>query len=560
MIVVWVIIVGTFVTFRFYGLHLPYHQDEMTHVRGPGSLSEFNYGTPHPPLMEIFFMLNANIFSHENLRGMIIIFWAMNLILVFIAVKIRFGIRPAFWASGLYAISFYAMLGSFTMDADGAILPFFFLLSTIFLFGFQGTEKRSKKLIFGFFLGLAVILGVFTKLSFTIVIGVLILEFLIANKSKLSLEMLEKLFAGLIISGLLLALALMNADKIYTSFNFYDNINHAKSYFSFFNRSFLQVFIETVKAIFYASPLLFLPILFLDRKRRHELRFLFLYLIVGIFFFYVAFDFSRMALDKYLAFIIAPLSIICGVALSDAFRRLWQTFNPKAYLPAVLFCLGIIALLFSLQFLNHEVAPLYPKEAWLGKAMSLNWTFLFPFTGGSGPAGFYVSILFIALAWILSVFSTILAWRHKRLGFIFLVLLVGIGLSYNSVFAEELIFGKINGSLPRLLRDSIEFISQHPEIPEVITYNNIGQDDLKKIGKFRRRLYAIPKNEVEHSKTLNDFRGHYLVIDIPKINSQSMYMKYFFSCTVVFEEWSQKISSRIYYCRNAIVPVPSEHY
>ena len=69
--------------------------------------------------------------------------------------------------------------------------------------------------------------------------------------------------------------------------------------------------------------------------------------------------------------------------------------------------------------------------------MSLKWNFVYPFSGGSGPLGFYVSFLFIAGSFIAATFFAGLGWWQKKRRAGCLAIILMIGLSYNMVLAEE---------------------------------------------------------------------------------------------------------------------------
>ena len=116
------------------------------------------------------------------------------------------------------------------------------------------------------------------------------------------------------------------------------------------------------------------------------------------------------------------------------------------------------------------------------------------------------------------------------------------------VFIEEYLFGKINGSPNLLLKNAVEFIGENDKIKRVITYNDIGGGELVKIGKYERRLYAAPKFEEGYGNILRNFKGHYLVIDIPHLSEESPYAKHFVACKVAYQKYHQKISSKIYDC------------
>ena len=71
-------------------------------------------------------------------------------------------------------------------------------------------------------------------------------------------------------------------------------------------------------------------------------------------------------------------------------------------------------------------------------------------------------------------------WKYACVGFILIV-----GVSYNTVMSEELMFGKINGSSTEVLKASISFIADTPAIKQVMSYNDIGNHEISKIEKWK---------------------------------------------------------------------------
>jgi hypothetical protein len=133
-----------------------------------------------------------------------------------------------------------------------------------------------------------------------------------------------------------------------------------------------------------------------------------------------------------------------------------------------------------------------------------------------------------------------------------LLVLIPIGLIYNGIFAEEYLFGKMYGSAPRLLTPVVEYIKNNPEIQYVTVYNDNGGAEIQAIGKYRKRLYTDPAFDINDKiKTLNTYKEYYLEINIPRIDPNSIYRKYFNSCGVIYQKTDQKISATVYDCRNA---------
>ncbi|OGN02483.1 MAG: hypothetical protein A2655_02040 [Candidatus Yanofskybacteria bacterium RIFCSPHIGHO2_01_FULL_43_42] len=542
-------IIILFILIRFFGLDMPYHLDEAKYASIKPIIWNSEGVSAHPPLTSIIFGLTSKIFGPDYFRATPLIFGFINLFLIFFLVKSLFDTKAALWSAFLFSISFYSVLASLTVDTDGQILPFFLLLTFIGYFKWEKTDDRKRKLFWAIFTLAAIIAGFLTKLSFIIPVAAVFLTFLYNKRALINKSFIIKY--GLYVIGILVLmfLALLNAKIIYPTFDLSKIISHAQSAIKFSDRSYLQVFIQIVKAIFYSSPLLFVPILFLRKHNFSRIIFSFLLILLGSIFYIFLFDFSRAALDKYLQFIIVPLCVISGVVIADISSE--RRFNNNSLIFTGIF---VAVFLFFTQFLPHFIPPHYPKEEWIKRVLDLRWNFVFPFTGGSGPMGFYVSWLFIGGMWIAAVSIACAGFFQKKSAGSAMVAILFLGVVYNTVFAEEYLFGKINGSSKFLTKNAISFIKENNEIEKVITYNDIGSRDLRLMGKYQRRLYAVPKYEEEYKEILDSFKIHYFVLGIPHINSDSLYGEYFSTCAVVYEKISRKISSRIYDCKNATIP------
>ena len=542
--IIFLSILFLFLVTRLSGLHLPYHQDERKYAT---SVSVSDSNTPHPPISKAIMVSTAKIFGRDNFRVTPFLFSIANLLLLYYFVRFKYGIQAALWAVFLFAVSYYSVLASLMVDIDGAILPFFLLLSLIGYYKWQDAHGRKAKITWGMALVVALILGFLTKLSFIIVVGALILDYL---SQVLGAGNKKALFRyGVAAVGLLvfLGLILWGARAIFPSFNLARTLSHAQDYFHLTGRAYLQVLIQSVKAVLYLSPLMILPLIFLTKERLAKLRLFFIFIFLGLIFYLVIFDFSRAALDKYLTFLILPLAVISGVIFNEIFGQEGR----RGMHPGLLIGLAFVIIIFFSQFLQHFIPPLYPKEEWMGRIIKFKWNFVFPFTGGSGPVGFYVSWLFIGLSWIASAIFAILALIKKQQRSYFLTMVLALGFIYNLVFAEEYLFGRINGSPGVLLKNAVNFIEKNEKIKRVISYNDIGGYEIAKIGKYERRLYAAPKFESSYIDILENFKGHYLVIDIPQFNPDSVYVNFFKTCKVIYNDADKQISARVYDCKNS---------
>src|SRR3989338_5642679 len=268
---------GAFIFIRLLGVHTSYHQDELriaSEIDQPhGWFFAAGYG--HAPLMGFIYSISGSLFGSENMRMFPLIFSIANFILLFTLVKYLFDWTRAIWVVAFFTISYFSLLSALTVDVDGAVLLFFLFLTAGFL----------------------------TKFSFILVIAVLIFElfyqaWILGNK-----RLIVKYGLGLVLFLGLLSVVLINAHKIIPNYPLSDAIIHAMGYVNFSGRSYFQTAVQVVKVLFFASPLLVAPLLFINKEDAYKLRIFVTFLLSGLIFYLVLFDFSLGALDKYFQFV-----------------------------------------------------------------------------------------------------------------------------------------------------------------------------------------------------------------------------------------------------------------
>jgi len=540
----WILLfVLVFLLIRIPGLDSPLHQDEYKWPMIASPEWQSDMTIPHPPLSQFIYRTAGYIVGFDiGFRLVPLFFGSINLVLLFYFLKRFFGRKEAVVGSAIWVSSYFSVLASLVVDTDGQIMPFFFLLAVISYYHLR--EDGSKKM-WWFVLLLSLVLGFFIKLSFLLAIGAIIVDFLWSKKDTFSKQQYIK-FVSYIGGGvLLLGLLLFVSQYVFTFFN----VNQSVAYWKHFlvaDRGWMQTAIQCVKAVFFMSPLLLLPLLGLKEVFKKVGVFVF-FLCFAFVFYIVLFDFSIGALDRYLQLLILPITVMSAILLAPIIFS--EDIKLKKFL---LIGIGVSVLLFLLQYINHFVPPLHPKAEWISRIMSLRWNFLYPFSGGSGPLGFYISFLFLGLSWLISVTTLFFAAikPHMKNGLV--VLILPIIFVYNLVFIEEYLFGNIYGSAPQLILPAAEFIKNNPDIKKVTVYNDNGGNEIQLTGKYERRLYIDPKFEVniqEKIDYLNTHKEHYFVLDIPRFASSTLYQRYFDTCTVVYDKIDNYISARIYDCR-----------
>ncbi len=536
-----------FILFRIPGTGLVYHQDEWKNANSSASVETAGAFFAHPPLMQMLFVSSYRLLGPDNLRIFPLIFFIASVFLLFVVIRNRAGVNMALWSSFLYVISFYGILGSLMLDLDGSVLPFLFLLSVYLYDKYVGqdVEKRKTYLIL---LTTTLLIGFLVKLSFVLVIGAILIDYLLANWKTLGYKKITKLAIGVVGFGVIYTGLLYIIQAIYPAFSISFMFGHANQYSAEEGRNWAQIIVQGVKAIYYLSPLLLIPLLFLSKEVIRKAQIFAIYLVLGVIFYFLLFDFSRGALDKYLMFSIAPLAVIVGMIISKIFK------NNKLTVWSVIIGIVVSLFLFKLNFLPHSIVPLYPKSAWFAKVLHGEWNILTPFTGGSGPLGFYVSFLFMAGSFVIALFLGLIALIKKEWRQSILVIMLIVGISYNLVLAEEFIFGKINGSASKVTNEAVAYVEQDNEILKVMTYNDIDAYGLSKINKYAGRIYATPESESGYKEKFAEFikssGNYFLVVDVPLINPESFYGKFFSSCDPIFETEDGKIDAKVYSCKS----------
>ncbi len=539
-----VLLTVVFVGLRFSGTGLPLHQDEYKwpSIVNPEIVSDTE--VPHPPLSQFIYRVGGSVVGYNtNFRFIPLFFGTVNLLLLYWLMKILYSRREAVIASVIWIFSYFSVLASLMVDTDGEIMPFFFLLALIGYFKFLNSDG-NKKYWWGALLLVSCVLGFFIKVSFLLAVGAIVADFLWSKKHLLNVGKLIKYFGGLVLGVFVLGLLLYLAQYIFPFFSLAKALTYWE-HFATLERGWFQTLIQCIKALLYTSPFLVL-VPFLGSKNSFERIKVFVFFILfSLVFYVVLFDFSIGALDRYMQLLVLPLSVICSVIISKIFQGDDRRFREFFYL-------GIIVafVLILLQSLSHYVPPLHPKSDWVNRALQFKWNFLYPFSGGSGPLGFYVSFLFMALSWIITFFAILFAKYKPEYKKLVLIFLIPLGFAYNLVFTEEYLVGYWNGNAPKLLADAVEYIKNNDEIKMVTVYNDNGGNEIQEIGKYRKRLYVDPKFDLDEKiATLNQYKEHYFVLDVPQIDPTSVYQKYFDSCIPVYKKTDRSMSATVYDCR-----------
>ena len=528
------------VAIKFFGIEMPFHQDEWKTARfivDPNALAGIFH---HPPLTELLYRAVGLVLPPELFRLVPLAFTLLSFGLLYPVLEARIGFKAALLSIILLGTSAYGAVAALMLDLDGAIMPFFMLL-TVYAYDRAHVKTGNARIFFLALLLTALVLGLLIKLSFIIVVGAILIDYLFERRKDITVRDLLRLFGLLAAFFVFIAFLVLVARFVYPSFSVEAMVAHALTYIHLGNREWGQIAFQTFKALIYTGPLVFF-VLFLRRDVFEKTRFFFVYLGLGLMFYLVLFDFSSGALDKYLMFTIVPVCAIAGAALAP-----YIPYRNLRRIELLVILAGALALV-SVNFLPHEVLPLYPKSVWAKDVLSLHWNILIPFMGGSGPIGFYISFLFIALSFAAGSLLALVAVLYKNARTFCAGALLVLVFLQSAVFTEELFSGRINGSTANALHQALAYIDTTPSVASIITYNDTGAFELWQRGRYAGRFYAVPGYEEGHKELFAKHAGHYLVVDMPRLNVDSFYSKFFSTCETTFSSSSGAITARVYYC------------
>lgn len=546
-----VAIAAIFFVFLSLGAGQIYHQDEHRWAMIVNSVfDDLNLTSPHPPLFETLFRFVGGLIGYGHLRWGILVFGLFNLFLIYkVSLKLSGRRMIAYLASFLFAFNVYSQIAALQIDIDGALLPFFVLLGFYAYLNLRAIKPKKKWMVIFI---LVLILGFLTKLSFALFPAVLAADYLAMkffltkkNQPKINFwKVLPWVLGAAVFCGIFYFLATAKLERIWEY-----AVEH--KIFNFSARAYFELSFKVMKSLVWLSPLLFWPVIFglFSKETRKKYSFWYFYLLAGLTFYLMLFDFAKLTIERYLMFLIVPACLIAAEVLYGWWER------AKTNRHCIFWLLFSVALIFSaltavILSWPHDILPLNPKSAYVERLYSGHLNFLIPFSGGSGPVGFYFSALFIILCWLAMLVFGTMAWRGKKFGDVWIIAFIIFGLGYNLLFSGEFLWGRLYGSPAKLARQSVDYVLANPDISGVITYNDIGPYDLKLNGKYTSRFYTAP--ERNYTEKLSAYRGYYMIVDFPAIDKNGRYWPLIKNCPAVKIFKDKSIQSYIFNCGQKI--------
>lgn len=500
----------------------------------------------HPPLSIILHTIFRFLFGASVIvsRALIVCFSLANIFLVYLIASKIYNKKSALWASALMVLGVYPILSSLQIDIDGSILVFFNLLSLMFFLNYEDKNKLKWLILSGIGFGL----GLLTKFTGVLLIGILGLYYLIKSKNiiKTVKVMFPVFIIGFAVFAIFPAFSYLTGSDMFAK-----NLAHLSRYTISSGTNLLLLLIQYLLPVIWLGPLFIgLFVLSLTRiGKKDTLPLVWIFVVVVVYTFINKDNFKP--LDKYFMTLIPPLCFMIGNFLGS--------FKFKKKHVITFFVVLVISFisLFMLNSMNGEFVNFYPKTAYLQKATSFDWDFFLPITGSSGPIGFYLMFSTVAYTYIISTMLIIILFylnfkKDKHWFKMLLLILLSVSFAYNIFLVQEFLFSSTTPSVNKISAEVLDYANENRLEKPIYVFRNVA------FGYYLRERYDEIEMldfdfEFDHNKInkLIDNPGSVIVVDFPTINKQSLLWESINRCVLLqsFENKDVKLGY-VFDCTN----------
>jgi hypothetical protein len=433
LVIVFFLLIFAFLAIRIVGLNSPLYDDEVDHLLSRYNPQPFglNPHTTKPPLMSWMNLSFSSTFGEEiwKFRAFVLFFGITSLILTFfLSKKLYKSDKAALISTAIVGFSFYHILGSLQVGSY-MILTFFYLVFFMLYLHYKSTEKNIFLIVLGIVWGLALLLRESAVLMLLMVGIYELLDIIKKNNWKLIVDKTKIILPILLIGGMIFSIfPLLN---YLASLPLVDHVvgNVGKRLKPGFSLMGFSMF------LFWATPFLVglfsIGVIEGYKEKSNKIPLIWFF---TVFIFYLVVIPILGDFSTYFVNLIIPMALIGGYFLS---KIKWKT--------KYCFMGGLVFILSYMIFtrLNRGVLEYVPRlmDVYLSRLSSLNWDFLFTYTGSSGPL-FFLSFKSIMIAYIVSFILIILffVFKSKITRKYVLVAFIGFSFAFNIVVAQEYLF------------------------------------------------------------------------------------------------------------------------
>ncbi len=438
---------------RLLGINQPFNEDELHWAYSAEVRDWFGTITFNTPLSMYFLNTFTTIFgvSTETIRLSFVIIGIITILITTKFAAEKYNKKTAIIAALLLAINPLHVLASLQAAYEGSTLTLFFITTLFFL-------TRNSNLLTGTSFGMAVL----SKLSALFIIPpIIFLHFF--SKNHTVLKSLKKTFIITLIAMIPLILFFALPSILTDSPALVNSIIKLLSKQTNISNGISGIVMQYGHAFVWLGPILtFLPILALRYKTKNRLHFIAI-IITVIFYFLLTIN-TAPPIERYWMILLPSLSIISAHIIAQNIKK-----EKKTIILLVTTCTLAFIIAICINLPDAENVPFYPKQKFIDKIFSLEFNWLIPLTGSSGPLGFYINAInptiftFTALLLLMILlFNT----KHK---ITILLLFLGISTGYQLFFVQEYLLSLTQPNIPHITQKTIEYINTN-NLQEPIYY------------------------------------------------------------------------------------------
>ena len=455
---------------RLSGINQPFNEDELHWAYSAETRDWLGTVMRNTPLSIYAMNFITAVFGVEtwSIRLTFIIAGLSTILITAKLAKEQFSEKTAIISAFLLTIQPLHTLASLQAAYEGSFLTLFFITSIYFLFKFCQEPTSNKKYIY--LTGIALGFALLSKTSAILIIPpiILIYSFLMTKKLRFAMK---TMLTTIIICAVIFAIGFAIPSILLQSPALINSITQLLSQTDTIKTSMLSLLFQYSYAIIWFGPLLpLLTIYAVIYKKIDKLNLVSLLYI--ILFYLLIIRENSPPIERYWMILLPQASIISANALIGFIS---DQKNRKIIMLS--FATTLIAL-FVINLQKSKILSFYPKIQYLEHAINLDWNFLVPITGSSGPLGFYINFITIGAifgAVGIIIIANIVQARIKKFSyttFMLSTIIIGASFAYNAFFLQEYLFSSTNPNIISATKQTIEFINTNNLKTPIYYYRN----------------------------------------------------------------------------------------
>ncbi len=489
-----------------------------------------NYATksiPHPPLGAYIYKVSNIVI--KNLRFVPLVINLMCLFILFYCLKKQYSEKVGLLAIFLAISTFWFIFASTQIDLNGAILNLLFLIGIIILIQVDNKDITKKIM----YVSIILILIIYTKYAEYIIFSLIYVAWLVLQKDMPFKKKLIYLCTPFTASIALFSLFPLIAYLTNNYQIFLNTIHHVgANAWSISSRPIL------ILCLYGFLFLLILPLSFIKMHKKDTL--FFIWILAPVLFYCLIIGSKALTYERYLMIILLPCLILIAKFLKDI---KYDKYISNLIQITIFYFIFLAINIRQVEYIPHNITN------YLKMAMSLSFSFNFPYFGSSGPF-FYINFESLILLFAVSVFLWIIYFyiNNKKI----LFLLISLNLAFNLFLITNYGFNLTHYDYNKTMTDIKEYYNTHNLIEPV--YVPYAQKGLLKYLNVKQGIDISSKTLKSINKSISEKGGTAILFNFPKFDPENEKIKIIIQNCELNQAFSDKNDTIawIYFCKTKL--------